>query len=347
MQSFAVWCRKNDPRKDSQYTLDLHVNLWDLTYESPYIDFGIKIKNFRDLDQICVQIPFYITKSEIEDLSIKLKKESIAYLVFNDDCKVISDRHFIKIQLSPESSDNHLLLYVLEDNNYIILNNQDGSETYIYFSFQNIINNAKYKECNNIYIRFRINSEKIKDELFCRIKDKNIYFESAIIKHDILDFKINKIRNISEGSIDRFRTEQYELASFNKIHLLVMESSEKEISLYSSPFHECRRLENGWIEYLREGKQTKTKKCHDIIAYHWKKSPESENGTIKEYSNMIKISGSVSSWRIITIYVIIVLIIGISGSLIANFINSLFPQKVDIYHQTVEISSEASSEENP
>lgn len=347
MQSFAVWCLKNNPGADSQYLMDLHVNLWDLTDESPYIDFGIKIINFRDLAQICVQTPFYITQSDIEDLSIKLKKESIAYLVFNDDCKVISDRHCSKIQLSPESSDNHLLLYDLTENNYVINNNRDGSETYLYFSFKGIIGNSKYKECNNLYIRFRINSEKIKDELFCRIKDKNIYFESKITKHDILDFKINKIRNISEESIDEFHTKHFELANFNKIHLLVMESSEKEISLYSSPFHECRRLENGWIEYIREGKQTKTQKCDDIIAYHWKKAPEGDKETIKEYSNMIKISGSVSSWRIIAMYVLIVLILGISGSLIANLINTFLPKMGEYFHPNTEISSEASSEEGP
>ena len=62
---------------------------------------------------------------------------------------------------------------------------------------------------------------------------------------------------------------------------------------------------------------------------------------------MIKISGSVSSWRIIAMYVLIVLILGISGSLIANLINTFLPKMGEYFHPNTEISSEASSEEGP
>lgn len=345
MQSFAIWCKKKTSPTSSSYIMDLHVNLWDLTDESPYIDFGIKIQNFRDLLQICVQFPFYITNNEIEDLSVKLTQRNIAYLIFNDDCKVISDRHLFKIQPSTNTSDDDLLLYVISENGFDIKNNPAKTETYLHLPFEKIIGNDKFNGCQNLYIRFRINSDKIKEELFCKIKDKNKYFESAFIKHDILDFKINKIRNLSEESIDRFRTDHYELACFKKIHLLVMESSEKEISLFSSPFQECRRLENGWIEYLRDGKQTKTKRCDDIIAYHWKKTPEPDKESIKEYSNMIKISGSVSSAKVIIIYIMVVLVLGVSGSLIATFINHIFTPSKSPYSPTTEVSSDAFTED--
>lgn len=53
-----------------KFGVDLHINLWDLgvnksTEVKPFIDIGLSITAFRELDKIYFQIPFLLKREEI------------------------------------------------------------------------------------------------------------------------------------------------------------------------------------------------------------------------------------------------------------------------------------------
>ena len=66
----------------------LHVNFWSLediktkeNINTPFLDIGIKIKNYKQLDHITFYCPFYLDKKGIVDLSEKLASKNNASII--------------------------------------------------------------------------------------------------------------------------------------------------------------------------------------------------------------------------------------------------------------------------
>lgn len=321
MRSFGIWYSNKNTLNNSVQTveetfaIDLHMNLWDIGYHhkkkdmKPFIDMGLNISNFKEIDTLCLQIPFYLEEDEIVDLTDTFSKSGIANLVFNDDCTFIIDGTGVcSLELS-ESLGKPKLLYRLTEAE--IVYDISGS-TNMKFNFEVIKTDPAYIKFEDLYIRFRIQSNKIQEELFCNIKRKNWFLESGFNKTQVIDVKVNKKRNMSEEDTKRMRREQFKFAEFQKIHFLVMEPANNEVVILGKDFVECRKLEDAWGSYLKqEGVMG------DILAYHWKTKGEKEG--LREYTKMVKVTSASTTWFIICVYIAIVIVIGTITNIISTF----------------------------
>lgn len=323
MKSFGIWYRKNSEYRgisEETYVSDLHINLWDMKEKkggnsNPFLDIGFNIKGFRKFKEIYVQIPFRVEEGNILDLTPKLKASTVANLVFNDDCTYKENANVAALKVGEEDENARLLYPLLTEAE---IDNSKEDITTIKMNLKEIGSDPDTEDYPDLYIRFRIQSEKIKEELFCNIKKKNWFLESGFVRTQIIDIKVNKQRNMNRDCLREMKRKGFELLSFQKIHLLVIEPANSDVDILGEDFLECRKLEEEWKNYLHGEKLVE-----DMLAYHWKVSTKKEK-PLKEYGKTVKVTSASTSWKIILIYIAVVILIGIVTNAIFTMISHLF-----------------------
>lgn len=311
--------------------ISVHVNLWSLKdvkteekINAPFLDVGLKISNFSQLQSITFHCPFVIKKEDedIIDLSDKLSTKENATIIFNTDCEIATKDSYTIVNLSDEES---LLIFPLKQSFpgiFKIEKLEDFPKTNIVFEFENFLKYIskvkKLKDVQNIYIRFRIKSDGLKDSLYFDSELLNKSFESAFSGTRVIDFKINEKRNIEEKIKADVLINGHTWAKLKKVHLLVMEPSSYDLTSFSEGNMTCRELEAQiWDDYL----ETKIdfSKSH-VLVYHWKSKGKNKS----DFSCLIKIKYSNTRKIKILSYMLMVVGLGILGSAIVNNIYAYF-----------------------
>ena len=79
MRSFGVWYSKKDAEETmgtlDKFSVDLHINLWDIGYgraerneNFPFIDIGLNIRGFREIDSIFFKFRLRLKKKRLRIL---------------------------------------------------------------------------------------------------------------------------------------------------------------------------------------------------------------------------------------------------------------------------------------
>lgn len=322
MKSIGLWYKLYG---EEMPHLEFHMNLWNLKGNtkrtSPFLDFGIGISDFRKIMSLDILLPFRIDDSEIVDLYELVKTPDIARLIFNEvECEISSkDRYAI---IESDNFDKPKLL--------VNIKNEGKLETFIHHSidndmssfsldFEELAKDEKLSEYNDLYIRFRLNSESIKKSLFCPVHKKNWFLESGFVETQIVDIKVNQERNLPHNVCKNYRLRKYKFAVFKKIHLLVMSNSSDEVDSFGTGIYECRKLEeHDWDGYLGNNYDVT-----NILAYHWKEKSNDEKGLLN-FSKLIRISTASTNLKVIITYVLVVILLGACGSGLIELIKCLF-----------------------
>lgn len=324
MESIGIWYKLagNDLPK-----IEFNINLWNLKGNdkkvTPFIDFGIGIKQYKKMDKLVVLIPFIFGEQELFDLYDYVKEPSTARLIFNEmECEVSSHDKYMVIKSS--NFINPMLLINVKNQNGmaddITLEQKLSLEmTKFCIDLEKIKKDKKFTQYEDIYIRFRVKSPNIKKIMFCPVVKKNWFLESGFVGTTIVDIKINKERNLPHDICRSMRLDDYKFAAFDKIHLLVMSDSNDDVSMFGNTLYECRKLEeHGWDTYL--GNEYNSS---NILAYHWKEKSDGNN-KIRDFSKLIRISSSTTNKQVILVYMLIVIILGAAGNGIFELIKALF-----------------------
>ena len=141
--------------------------------------------------------------------------------------------------------------------------------------------------------------------LFCKIVKKNLYLESGFTALQVVDVKINKKRNLPLKLCKSMEESNFEFATFSKIHFFIMEKAQNDVVSLSDDFGDCRTLENEqWRNYLDNINPPKK-----VMVYH-SKNVEGKS----DYSFVAKIVEPTAKWSIITLYVFIMIFLGMVSS---------------------------------
>ena len=320
MNSFGIWAKYKADIEDKK-AVDVHANLWDIgkNSESAFFDFGLMIPGYKSLEVIKIALPFFVDNDHIEDLSDIIHEEKIGSLVFNTVCIAHSvsraGSYAIK-SLSLDNSDRHILLLPIADRSayYGIVVKIEKVEnlTCIRIDFSGL-----REECKNyekLYLRFRIRDRKIKDAMFCKLKKKNYFLESAFTETKIVDFMVNELRSIKTEVNEEMTNQKLELVELSKVHFFVMEPAEREVS---SDKMECRRLEPGWDKYINQSYTS------DTLVYHWSKRAK-DNQNLSNYSELVKVTSAETNWRLILCYVLVCVILSIASNFLYENLANIF-----------------------
>lgn len=359
MDSFGLWYKVDEKNRINKADFEMHINLWSKLNNKTYLDIGIKIFNYKDIDELIFLCPFKLKNDEIIDLSDKISRKENVDLILNNDADIETKDNYVVIKDHEKRCDYLIFPFrqavqgvqkieqIDESHSKIIINFRDFKQ---YIKDLKKTQDSEECSCNldgidNLYIRFRIKSEEMDNILFKDIEPANKFLQSGFVSTQVIDFKMNNIRNISptiRATASRYKED---LVEFKCIHFLLMEPAESNIE-YMSNQMTCRKLEDRvWNDYLdiswdedlsilvyhskevaKECDLTDVKIKNDINVVNQdvnEKQINSSDKKIKEFNQLVKISYSKTNKKIILKYAFYAILLGAISGLVANIIWAL------------------------
>lgn len=317
MKSIGIWY-KSCVNTQKNPVVDVHINLWNISAVNnkkvePMLDIGLKIQDYQAIEKLRFFLPFKFDEAEFIDLEHVMKDVSVLRLVFNDSkCEVSSIQNLHQIELSKEPG--HMLLLKLSNQNkhkklVTFMNTDNLSEQGTCFEISLAGIAEKYTGTKNAYLRFRIKSLLLEEAIYQDLKMKNFFLESAFTSTQVIDLKINKERNIPNEYSEEFRNQGFEFLSFHKIHFLLAEPANNDVTIFGSDKLDCRTLEdNEWNVYLGDEYNTK-----DSLVYHITETSK-EGEQISTFDCLAKAETKKTSYMVILCYILVVVVMGALGS---------------------------------
>lgn len=302
LNSIAIWWTK---KEEKEVNVHLDINIWH-TKESKgnYLEFGIKIDNYRAINAIYIYIPYLVGKKDIEDkASILASDNTLTNAMFNEKLDVSKgEGSFHTVKFSNTKKFQYCKLDVTNDINIkkkiIELDIKEGGDNSI----------------NTVYYRFRINKV---EKIFTELKENYFWIDGFFKTVGFLELNINSVRKLPDTVVDKLGG-----VTFNSMNLFLMTDNFTNFIYQSRDAKKSRILENHiWDNYLDE---SNSKKINKIIAYHWKKEDKKGRKTIpfEDYNLFVKISyirkGLLSWLSMIVLVLGFGIISGVSGNYITK-----------------------------
>ncbi|QIM69072.1 hypothetical protein [Basfia succiniciproducens] len=339
MRSFLLEYTKrerDDVSKETEIEIDIHVNLWGVNARkpeiAPIIDFGFMVENIKSVSSIILYCPFHIDR--VDDLGgILSQQPDLIEAIFNEDCEVLSKIHPNRTKITKRGDNfksssedrKEFILYKL-DASLIEFCDQDEYGR-VEVNVKNILsgNEEVLPSLNGTdiyYFRIRIHP-KDNDHIYILKRENeriNILQDSSLRTTEIIDFRINDFRSITEN----IKEEVFRLNTFNinSIHYLIMRSSTDEF-ISGSDKYKSRLLEREvWKDYIELNKN------NDVIAYHFKEIAEEKNENNKKYissfTNLSRFKYPLNVGKRMLCYVLIVILISVISNLFYDFFLRFF-----------------------
>jgi hypothetical protein len=203
MNTIAIWFdpRKENPEKNEDIELDLHINFWKLKKEKGkeflnkfkkseteyLLDIGFMIDDISKISNLNIFFPFKINESKIEDIGVKLNKNNdLINSVFNENYDTHIEGKTVKqlsVQQQGETLFNIYEIDVEDKSVFKIDHKHDGTQ--LSTCLKNIAILAK---CNRYYFRIRLKGDMLLNFIRDQ-KPNNWFFQSAIRATETIDFR--------------------------------------------------------------------------------------------------------------------------------------------------------------
>lgn len=288
-----------------------------------YLDIGIMVlPPIKNLDAIYIYLPFFVSKEDISDLGERIKEPSLFCTLFNGDYTITNvSEHPLFHEVRPKSDNKSVFwLYILGDNTYSISRLKKG--TLIKIELKELPSTLNFVQGDDnmgpgLYFRLRISNLQ-KDEFYYEEKVSNDVFQSAFSKAELVDIRVNEIREFGKDVIDDLRKDKF-FVVFSKFHFFFLGSSENEQVTGNVNFHDCRLLDTDkWVNYESAIKYGKKK----YLAYHWSNKKQDKasfrtcNIFLRTIYTSLNIKKSIK-------YCIIVIMLGFLGSILCNLFQNI------------------------
>lgn len=342
----AIWLESDElPRTDQQEAngdsrasgtsgIQVHLNFWKLP-KCNAVDIGI---NFPIFENGKVNIFIDTTsKIEAEDITCKLKDDSIINTIFNEFINSETCKHQIGCKKCKRSSGqaDFFCLRCLEDSSKLKQDKKyNGTLITFNISATKCITSC---DCKRQYIRLRLSGEAI-DKIY--IKDKMPaarlqYYTSRI---DFLDFRLNNVRSLPQSL-----TSKVIYPTLDSIRCFLMLESGEELLLHSKEYKKVRAIEKEkWPKYLEaltpyvnnkdeSGTTSFFQKCKEyfkkflpserkknkfILAYQW-----STDTPDQDFSLFVQIKRSDFFLRTVIVFILITTFFGLFPSILASYVD--------------------------
>ncbi len=302
MKSIAIWYEPINENLESVNDIELHFNLWKIPNGSKnahkFLDIGLKLLNTININCLKIYFPTNIIFSDFEDIVGKfIDKPDLVSAIFNENYSV---------KLGTTSKFNE----IRDINNNFIFNIYKSSITDL--NFENnfggtIVTINLPKQENTIYLRYRVKGKFI-NSLSTISKPTNAILESAFSEIEMLDFRVNEIRDLNLSLLESINKSLFKI---KKMHFFFICSNDEEVVGNHQPFLSCRNLENyRWNNYVALPNTAK----EIYLAYHWKEKDK------ESVSILIKSKYERNNVKTIFIYAIFALVIAVAIELFSNWL---------------------------
>jgi hypothetical protein len=315
MKSIAIWFTPTDSEINGLSNIELHFNFWKIPNGSKvhhkFLDIGIKLEKTQNIELLNIFLPTKINNSDFEDIVTKfIDKPDLVSAIFNENYKVLSDG----------TSKSYAIKDAKDAPVFTIYKTSTLDIEFKEFAKGTIISIKILKQQEKSYYRFRLKGDFVQS-LSTIYKPTNAILESAFSEIEMIDFRVNEIRDLNQDLLERIRKEV--LPKIIKQHFFFICSNEEEVIGNHQPFSSCRNLENyRWDNYVDFPKVKINKylnwikpKGNIYLAYHWKEDNK------ESVSILIKTKYEKNNWQTIGKFLFYGFIIAV---IIELFSNSLY-----------------------
>lgn len=341
MDSFALAYIPTKTETDYDFSIKVNINLWTQCgweIDEPVLDIGLLISKLSAAQTVRLYIPFPVQKNNLKDLCECLSKDAeLLGAVFNEPYTSANNPGQSKKADVFKGKDRKtkFILYKVDfsstdDVNLQPYENGTVKGTFLDFNAKNILGNAGADECEDYYLRFRIQSSELK-KCVREYQAPNRYFETLVNSTYMVDMRFNNTRSMN-GSLVQTLTNQenWSLAPINGLHFLLMTKVDVDVS---NDFGSSRVLEkqtwDGYVNLNKEGRTTE-----DIVAYHCSKKFDAKKVSdgeavlrdIGSWEFFTRIKAGRCSVRTILPYIFLLILFNVASNFVFNIILSLLPQ---------------------
>lgn len=306
MKSIAIWYTPINPKNITLSDVELHFNFWKIPIDSKefrkFLDIGIKLDDTDNVRSLNIYFPSEINNSNFEDIVSKfIDKADLVNAIFNENYKVTADGLTKCYEITDSKNESVFSIYKTSASDVEFRRANSGT----------IVSIRVLKQRKKSYYRFRVRGSYI-NSLSTISKPTNAILESAFSELEMIDFRVNEIRDLNQDLLETIRDEVF--LKIRKHHFFFICSNEEEVIGNHQPFISCRNLENyRWNNYVDLNREEN----NVFLAYHWKESNK------ESVSTLIKTKYEKNNWRTITKYFIIGFIIAVLIELFSNWLYDL------------------------
>lgn len=341
MKSLAIWyeTRSNYNFKidDEHRALEAHINVWKLPLGnvwklpskkdkfSRFTDIGLLVKNVKYIEKLYVYYPSKIEREHIKDLS-KVLRGNFVDVLFNESYNKIeygnpSNRYY---KIADSSNKEIFQIYNLGESQISVTHHDDFGRigTIICIEIKGLEKRKKRNSFpDNVYLRFRIDHDYSTVFSYTEIVPFSL-FKTSFLRNEIVDFRINEIRELSESLISKM-SDNGSLYIFSKIHFLFVCSYREEIVTSYMPYVKTRQLEKeSWREYIGADRLKNVKGNQIILAHQWKIIKDKD--FIKDFNALVRVRFEfASSFRYLA-YLLGIILVNILSSYVWLLLNNFF-----------------------
>jgi hypothetical protein len=302
---WAIWVEGDD-------NSTVYINNWLNPKGKSYVDLAIRIRGVNKSKFLRVYVPFVISAGEIEDVSLLFNDTKILQATFSAACIVDykKNQHTSEIAYNGKTID----IVHISTLEYEITPLSNG--TLICVDLEKL--NA-FLDNDEAYFIWRMPHKSLDSIFKSRVDVGNVMSRLRdLITTPIISEKYGYSIRINESRL--LPEEITRIGAFHRQKLkkaVITLSIDESYELNDGGCYRIRRLEeNLYKDYLPNGY-----KCEDVITYQWNQNrTDNQQGQFNFYYNLAKESISKSS---MSLYMVLLLAIGIVGDLMASLIESL------------------------
>lgn len=302
---WAVWIDGDD-------VSTVYINDWLNPKGKSYVDFAVRIRGVKASKSLNVYVPFFVTKEEIEDVSLFFNDTKILQAIFSASCII----EYKKNECTSEIAYNGKTVDIVHVSalGYETTALSDG--TIVKIDVEKL---SPYLDNDEAYFIWRMPHKSL-DEIFAPRKDMNNARERLkdLITTPIVAEKFGYSIRINESRL--LPEEITKMGAFHRQKLkkaVVTLSINESYELNDASCYRIRRLEeNLYKKFLPKGY-----KSEDVITYQWQQNRKTNlKGHFNFYYNVNKNSVSRVS---MSLYLVLLTVIGVAGNIIASLIGKL------------------------
>ena len=303
---WAVWIDGDD-------TSTIHINDWLNPKGKSYVDIAVHIRGIKASKSLNVYVPFFVSKEEIEDVSLSFDNTKILQAIFSAACIVDYQKnpHTSEIAYNGKTVD----IVHISTTSFQAESLSDG--TLIRVDLQEL---QPFLDNDEAYFIWRMPHKSL-DEIFKPFVDVGNLLERLrdLITTPVVSEKYGYSVRINESRLlpeEITRIGMFHRQKLNKTAITI--SVDENYELSDSGCYRIRRLEeNLYKEYLPSDYP-----MEDVITYQWNQSRGNNfRGQFNFYYSITRDSISRGS---MLMYMILLLAVGVIGDAVSNAIQALF-----------------------
>ena len=299
---WAVWIDGDD-------TSTVYINDWLNPKGKSYVDMAIRIRGVKSSKVLHVYVPFPISGDEMEDISLSFNNTKILQATFSAACIIDSKKnaHTSEIAYNGKTVD----IVHISTLSYKLSALAEG--TLIDINLEEL---APFIDNDEAYLIWRMPHKSLNEIFKPHVNVKNVLGRLRdLITSPVVSEKYGYSIRINES---RLLPEQVtRIGAFHRQKLkkaVITLSIHEDYELNDAGCYRIHRLE----EKLYENYLPSDYKCEDVITYQWNQSREHNlQGQFNFYYTIAKDSVSRGS---MALYMTLLLVIGLYGDLLANFL---------------------------